>query len=125
MDGRLLSEDPSVRRKIAEIATDIEIVHLLSHKIAWALDEGGDVLGIAAMESNLNDSLGVKLPNLALSILGPYGQLQSGSKHAVLGGMLEEMYRMTAFRLFGLVGPLTRKNFIANHCLDLPQYHGY
>jgi hypothetical protein len=38
---------------------------------------------------------------------------------------LEEMYRITAFRLFGLVGQLTRKNFIANHMLDLPHYHGY
>ena len=73
----------------------------------------------------IHDELSVKFPNLALSILGPYGQLQSGSKHAVLGGMLEEMYRLSTFRLFGLVGQLTRKNFIANHLLGLPHYHGY
>ena len=125
MDGRLLSQEPSVRRKIAEIAAEIEILHLLDYKMAWAQDEGGDVLGVTAMQSIIRDSLSVKLPNLALSILGPYGQLQGGSKHAVLGGALEEMYRLNSFRLFGLVGPLTRKNFIANHLLDLPQYHGY
>ena len=125
MDGRLLSQEPSVRRKIAEIAAEIEILHLLDYKIAWAQDEGGDVLGVTAMQSIIRDTLSVKLPNLALSILGPYGQLQGGSKHAVLGGVLEEMYRLNSFRLFGVVGPLTRKNFIANHLLDLPQYHGY
>ena len=125
MDGRLLSQEPSVRRKIAEIAAEIEILHLLDYKMAWAQDEGGDVLGVTAMQSIIRDSLSVKLPNLALSILGPYGQLQGGSKHAVLGGALEEMYRLNSFRLFGTVGSLTRKNFIANHLLDLPQYHGY
>lgn len=125
MDGHLLSQEPSVRRRIAEIATEIEVVRLLGYKMAWAQDEGGDVLGVTAMYSNIRDGLAVKLPNLALSILGPYGQLQSGSKHAVLDGMLEEMYRLNAFRLFGLIGQLTRKNFIANHLLDLPQYYGY
>ncbi len=125
MDGQLLSQEPSVRRKIAEIATEIEILHLLDYKIAWAHDTGGDVLGVTAIQSIVRDSLSVKLPNLALNILSPYGQLQSGSKHAVLGGMLEEMYRMMAFRLFGVVGPLNRKNFIANRLLDLPQCHGY
>jgi alkylation response protein AidB-like acyl-CoA dehydrogenase len=125
MDGRLLSQEPSVRRKIAEIAAEIEVLHLLDYKMAWAQDEGGDVLGVTAMQSIIRDNLSVKLPNLALSILGPYGQLQGGSKHAVLGGMLEEMYRLNSFRLFGLIGPLTRKNFIANHLLGLPQYHGY
>jgi alkylation response protein AidB-like acyl-CoA dehydrogenase len=125
MDGRLLSQDPPVRRKIAEIATEIEIVHLLGYKMACTQDEGGDVLGATAIESIIRDNLAVKFPNLALCILGPYGQLQSGSKHAVLGGVLEEMYRLNTFNLFGLIGPLTRKNFIANHLLDLPQYHGY
>jgi alkylation response protein AidB-like acyl-CoA dehydrogenase len=125
MDGRLLSQDPSVRRKIAMIATEIEIVHLMDYKIAWAQEEGGDVLGVTAIQSNIRDDLAVKLPNLALSILGPYGQLQSGSKHAVLEGILEEMYRKITFHLFGLLGPLNRKNFIANHCLGLPGYHGY
>jgi alkylation response protein AidB-like acyl-CoA dehydrogenase len=125
MDGRLLSQESSVRRKIAEIATEIEVLHLLDYKMAWAQDEGGDVLGVTAMQSIVRDSLSIKLPNLALSILGPYGQLQNGSKYAVLEGVLEEMYRLNSFRLFGLVGPLTRKNFIANHLLDLPEYHGY
>lgn len=125
MDGRLLSQEPSVRRKIAEIAAGIEIIRLLGYKMAWAQDEGGDVLGAAAVESLVRDSLAVKFPNLALCILGPYGQLQNGSKYAVLNGMLEEMYRLNAFSLFGLIGPLTRKNFIAHHLLDLPQYHGY
>jgi 3-oxocholest-4-en-26-oyl-CoA dehydrogenase alpha subunit len=125
MDGRLLSQEPSVRRKIAELATEIEVLRLLSYKMAWGQDENLDALGAAAIESLVKDSLAVKFPNLALCILGPYGLLQNGSKHAVLGGMLEEMYRLNAFCLFGLVGPLTRKNFIANHILDLPGYHGY
>lgn len=125
MDGRLLSQEPTIRRKIAEIATEIELVRLLGYKMAWAQDEGGDVLGAAAIESNIRDGLSVKLPDLALRILGPYGQLQNGSKHAVLGGVLEEMYRLNSFRLFGMVGPLTRKNYIANRMLDLPQSHGY
>jgi hypothetical protein len=93
--------------------------------MAWAQDKGGDALGAAAVESIIRDNLSVKFPNLALCILGPYGQLQKGSKYAVLQGALEEMYRLNAFSLFGLVGPLTRKNFIANHLLGLPQYHGY
>jgi alkylation response protein AidB-like acyl-CoA dehydrogenase len=125
MDGQLLSQEPLVRQKIAEIATEIEILHLMDYKIGWAHDTGGDILGVTAIQSIVRDSLSVKLPNLALTILGPYGQLQSGSKHAVLGGMLEEMYRMMAFRLFGVIGPLTRKNFIANHLLGLPHSHGY
>jgi alkylation response protein AidB-like acyl-CoA dehydrogenase len=125
MDGRLLSQDPMVRRKIAEIATEIEVLRLLGYKMAWALDNGDDALGATAIESIVRDNLAVKFPNLALCIIGPYGQLQSGSKHAVLGGDLEELYRLNAFSLFGLVGPLTRKNFIANHLLDMPQYHGY
>jgi alkylation response protein AidB-like acyl-CoA dehydrogenase len=125
MDGRLLSEEPSVRRKIAEIATEIEILRLLNYKIAWAHDEGGDVLGATAMQSIIRDGVSIKLPNFALSILGPYGQLQSGSKHAVLDGVLEEMYRLNSFRLFGLIGTLIRKNFIANRLMDLPQSHGY
>src|ERR1043166_3813543 len=40
-DGRALAEDPAVRRKLARLATEIEVARWLAIHNAWAIDQGG------------------------------------------------------------------------------------
>lgn len=124
-NGSFLSQEPSVRQKLAELATELEVLRLLGYKQVWAQGKGLDILKATAIQSIFKDRLMVKLPHIATQILGLYGQVHGESKHAVLKGMMGQMYRDTALYLFANCGELTRKNFIASHVLGLPESHGY
>lgn len=91
-NGQALGKDPLVRRRLAEIATKIEIAYMFFWRTASMLDQGqvpnveSSVLKITTTE------LSRQLADAAMEILGPYNQLMSKSKHAPFRGMAPRGY---------------------------------
>lgn len=120
--GRPLSQNPAVRRKIAEMAIDIQTVRLFYYRWAWMLSKGLDAFTFAATYKVLADSICFGFPNKAMQILGLFGQLAGGSSHAPFGGMVEALYRLTSIFHFVDGGSLAARNYIATLVLGLPEF---
>jgi len=114
-------KDPIIRQKISEVAIDIESAKLLAQKVAWMLDNKiipsheASTLKILVSESEQ------KLVNTAMQILGPYGQLQKGSKWAVLDGSFEWQYRFSLQELIIRGTSEIMRNVIAQRGLKMPR----
>ena len=88
-DGKLLSENPVIRQKLAKLHTDIEAGIALGNKILYLQESGG--LAIEATlpsESKVySTELAQRMGNVATEIMGLYGQIYR-SEWAPLGGIL-------------------------------------
>ncbi len=120
-DGRLLSRDPMVRQKLAEMATDLRIVRFLMYRMAWMETQGLDIFHISSIARVFHVEAWVRFINTAMQILGLGGQLQLREKYAPLRGVMEVLYRAGALQLMQRAGPSYIKSIIATHELGLPE----
>ncbi|MFC1920015.1 acyl-CoA dehydrogenase family protein, partial [Chloroflexota bacterium] len=121
-EGEPLSKNQLVRQKLAQLATEVEIERLWGYRLASMMDTGkmpSYELAMARLHLNIVNQ---RAPNLAMQLLGLYGQLKSGSEEALLGGSMEKAYELST--LLQVVGGSTQilRNIIALRALGLP--HG-
>lgn len=116
-----LAKDPQVRRKLALLAIELEIIRLFTYRIACVLDQG-QVPNVEASALHLfGNEFSPRLANAAADIMGPYGLLSPGSKWAPLGGLIEQGL------LDSISGPIgggtseIQRNTIATRGLGLPR----
>ena len=76
--GQPLARDPVVRRQLANIATDIEVLRMLFYRNGWLIKEGLPTPYESAMNKVLADETGQKLAALGMELLGLYGPLKEG-----------------------------------------------
>lgn len=121
-DGRLLAEDPSVREKLARLATMVEVGRSLSYAIAWyQTHEGLDLPAHLASESKLFATRAeTMLATYGTEILGPYGQLLD-SEWTPLGGQLTELYQETVATNIAGGSSEIQRNIIAWAGVGLPR----
>ncbi|MFA4835187.1 MAG: acyl-CoA dehydrogenase family protein [Dehalococcoidia bacterium] len=120
-DGRPLIEKVTVRQKLAQLATEVEIGFLLGMRMAWLLDEGlsgsheASILKVFATETEQ------RIGRTGMEILGLFGQLQEGSTWAPMKGLLEYFYRFNVF--FTIAGGTSeiQRTIIATSGLGLPR----
>ncbi len=120
-NGKLLSEDPLVRQKIARLYVDIELGYSLAYKIIWLQQQGGMML--AASSASTAKIFGTeflqRLVNAATEIMGLYGQVEL-SRWAPLGHMVEEYQTCPGMNIAGGSNEIQR-NLIAWAGLGLPR----
>ena len=124
LDGQPLCQNALVRHKLAELAIRIEGLRLYTYRFSWTIDNGLDFIGPGALMKFHTDRLLTYFVNVAMQILGPYGQLKKGAKYAQLGGVIENMYRLFTLRSFASTGPSAMRNVIASTMLGLPNEFG-
>jgi alkylation response protein AidB-like acyl-CoA dehydrogenase len=90
--GAPLSRDPGVRRRLAAMATDIAALRMLFYRAACLLRDRAPITYETAVAKVMADELGQKLARLGMDILGPWGPLREGSRHARLGGHISHDY---------------------------------
>jgi alkylation response protein AidB-like acyl-CoA dehydrogenase len=90
--GAPLSRDPGVRRRLAAMATDIAALRMLFYRAACLLRDRAPITYETAVAKVMADELGQKLARLGMDILGPWGPLREGSRHARLGGQISHDY---------------------------------
>ena len=122
-DGRLLSEDPLVRQKLAKLFVDIETGYSLSYNIAWLQQKGGLIMAAsAASEAKVFGSeLTQRIANYATEIMGLYGQLEH-CKWAPLGGSMVAAYQFAPGGNIAAGSSEIQRNLIAWVGLGLPRF---
>jgi alkylation response protein AidB-like acyl-CoA dehydrogenase len=122
-EGRLLSQDPVIRQKVAQMATDIQAMRFLTYRMAWMETQGLDVSFIANIVRVLTVEAGLRFNNVAMQLLGLEGQLATNSNYAPIGGIMEWLYRFDALQWFNRGGISYAKTTIATQGLGLPELH--
>ena len=120
-EGQLLSKDPVIRQKIAQIATDIQAMRFLTYRMAWMETQGFDLSLIAHIVRVFTVEAGLSFNNLAIQFPGLEGQLAPNSNYAPLGGILELLYRFDALQWFNRGGISYAKTVIATQGLGQPE----
>jgi alkylation response protein AidB-like acyl-CoA dehydrogenase len=120
-NGKPLIKDPGVRKAIAKMAIDIEVLRLAAWRTAWRFGErkrlGPLDFDLTGLFSRLN---GISHSVMRLNILGTYGQLRGGSKYAKLAGAIERVWQIT--RSMHYAGTLEAvKIVLAGRVLGLPR----
>ena len=118
--GEPLSKDPVIRQKLAELAIEFEVGSLIQAQASWMISKGLVPETETSISKVFSSELGQRLLNAAMHILGPYGQLQEGSKWAVFDGTIERNYRSAVMTTFGAGSSEILRNIIAIRGLGLP-----
>jgi hypothetical protein len=121
-DGRPLREDPVVRQRIAQLATQTEVARVLGLKFVAASTRGGKPPTVEASEYKLYATqLSQRVANAALDVAGAGGQLRVRTGTAPMRGRPELSYRYSVIDTIGGGASEIQKNIIARRKLGLPK----
>lgn len=121
--GKLLSEDPIIRNKLAQLAIDMEVGRALAYQIAWTQEKKG-LIGAAALASSAKvygTELLQHLAYTALEILGLPGLIKTGSELAPYKGVFESTYQFAPGMNIAAGSSEVQRNMIAWMGLRLPR----
>ncbi|TET55331.1 MAG: acyl-CoA dehydrogenase [Dehalococcoidia bacterium] len=115
-----LSCDPNVRSKLAQLRIEFEVGRLLGYRVTCVMEEGRTPNWESAMSKAYSTEFEKRLANVAMEILGPYGQLMPGSRLVPLRGMAPHSY--LGSKGYSLQAGTTEilKNILAARGLGLP-----
>ena len=121
-DGEPLRDDPVVRRRMAQLATDLEVSRVLGLRVVQASMMGGPPPTTQASEYKLfTTELSKRLADASMDICGPGSQLRVRTEEAPLEGRAESTYRYTVIDTIGGGTSEVQKNIIARRELGLPK----
>lgn len=121
LDGRLLSQDPSVRAKLVESAIEIEACRQVFWSIGWKLDMGTTLTYEASAAKVLADDMGLRFFDRGMQIMGLYAYAGEDDKWAVLRKNLRRWFLWTGGdSLAGGTSEIAR-NTMATAGLGLPR----
>ena len=118
--GKTLSQNPDVRRKLAQLKVEFDVGRLLTYRVALVIDEGHAPNIEASMAKMYSTAFEQRLARTAMDILGPAGLLMEGSKHVPINGLGADSY--LASKGYSLQAGTSEilKNIIAQRGLGLP-----
>ncbi|MSQ28775.1 MAG: acyl-CoA dehydrogenase [Dehalococcoidia bacterium] len=119
--GRVLGKRPEVRFRLADLAVALEVGRFLAYRTVWMLEHGDIPNKEASAAKAFSSETNQRLANFGVSMLGLYGTLQRDSKHALLRGRLEQMYKETVFYTVAAGSSEIQRNIIATRGLGLPR----
>ncbi len=119
--GRLLADNPDVRRHLAQMATEIEVAQALEDR-AFALLKNGEPLDHEASLLKLYGSaMRQRFADRALDILGPLGRLEDGEAGAPLGGEIAKLAKTVVIDTIGGGTSEILKTVVATRGMGLPR----
>jgi len=119
--GKPLAEDPLIRQRLGQLATEVEVARALAWRIA-SVQTKGDIPGPEAPALKVFASeLFQRIAQTGMQMLGLYGQLESDSKWAPLAGAFERLYLVSVSRTIAAGTSEIQRNIIAERGLSLPR----
>ncbi len=110
-----------VRNKLADLVVDVETGRLVAYRTAW-LQAKGEVPNYEASIGKVWMALlGIKVANVGVNLMGPFGALQPGSRWAQLHGRLVTAYLLSVSGPIGGGTTEIQRNIIAQRGLGLPR----
>ena len=95
-DGGRPWDKATVRNKLGELTIQVEVGRLIAYRTAWMQSTGELPNYQASIGKIWMAQLGVAVANYGVNLMGPYGQLEPGSKAAQLFGRVETAYLLAA-----------------------------
>ena len=120
-EGNPLANNHSVRIKLAEIATKIEIAYMFFWRTAEKLDKGQVPDVESSMLKLSTTELSRHLANVAMEIFGPYSQLETESEWTPIRGMAPRGYLDCISATIGAGTSEIQRSIIATRGLGLPR----
>lgn len=120
-DGRPLSQDPAVRRRLAQMEVEFEAALCFEEHALFLLRDGKPIESEGTLSKLVGSELRQRLGYLALDILGSWGRLVQGSKWAPLAGEVERMSRAAVIETIGGGTSEVLRNVVAQRTLQLPR----
>ncbi|MSQ34064.1 MAG: hypothetical protein EXR60_06585 [Dehalococcoidia bacterium] len=121
LDGRRLRDDPRLRHKLAELRVELEVARVMSYRIGW-MQSNGQVPNREASENKLFSSeFTQRMYNVAMQMLGLYGQLPTKGKWSKLNGRVSDQYLVTVPVTIYAGSSEIQRNIIAQRGLGLPR----
>jgi alkylation response protein AidB-like acyl-CoA dehydrogenase len=120
-DGRLLAEEPDVRRKLAQLSVEAEVLRILCYRITWLQTKGKVPSYEASVSKVFGAELLKRLTDGAMHILGPFSQIDRGSKWAALQGEVLRLFLTSPSMGIGGGTNEIQKSIIAMRGLGLPR----
>ena len=119
--GRLLAHDPVIRRKLAEIATDIAVLRMLYYRNGWLLKEGRATPYESSLNKVFADETGQKFAALGMEILGLYGPLTEETQWTKLRGQMQHAYQTSLGHTIAGGTSEVLRSTVATRGLGLPR----
>jgi len=110
--GRPIGAFQAVQHPLAETATELEQIRLLTAKAAWLQSQGMDCATEAAMAKLAASEAAVRATDRGMRVLGGYGLVEESP--------MERLFRDTRLGLFSPISNEMVKNFVAER-LGLPR----
>jgi hypothetical protein len=121
-DGKPLKDDPVVRQRLAQLATQLEVARTIGLRFVFESAKGGAAPTAWASEYKLfATELSKRLANASMDIAGPGSQLRVKTPEAPMAGRAESTYRYTVIDTIGGGASEIQKNIIARRKLGLPK----
>ncbi len=120
-DGQPVVEQPGVKTKLAELMVDVEVLKMLNYYVAWLITNDVVPYAEASVVKVFGAELYQRVNHSLLQIMGPFGQLQIGSKWAPLKGRIEQALRSDVILTFGGGASEVQRNIIAMAGLGMPR----
>jgi alkylation response protein AidB-like acyl-CoA dehydrogenase len=120
-NGKTVLDQPWVRGRLVDMALESEVLKLLNYRVAWMLTRGE----LPMVESSMIKVFGSehirRATDVALQVMGLYGQLETGSKWVPARGRPEHVYRMQVLLTFGGGTNEVLRDMMAMMGLGLPR----
>jgi hypothetical protein len=120
-DGVPLKDDPVLRQRVAQLATECEVARLLGVKFVDAALSGKTPTYEASAYKLYATELSLRVANATMDVIGPGAQLALGTEGAPLNGRAESCYTYTVIDTIGGGSSEVQKNIISKRKLGLPK----
>lgn len=120
-NGRVLAEEPGIRKKLAQLAVDAEVLRILCYRITCLQTKGKIPTSYASVSKVFGAELLGRMCDVGMHILGPFCQINRGSKWAVLQGEVLRLFLAAPSRVMGGGTNEIQKSIIATRRLGLPR----
>ena len=121
VDGKPIIEQPLVRRKLADLWLELNILRYLSYRVVSLQDSGQVPNYESSIVKVFNSEYSQRLANAGLHILGLHGQLQQDSPNARLHGRFERSYVASVGATIAAGTSEIQRSIIATRGLGLPR----
>ena len=119
-NGKPLAQETLIRQKLAQLQVEFDVGRLLTYRVVLVMEEGRAPNVEAAMAKAYSTAFEQHLADVAMEILGLYGQLIAESKWAPILGMAPHSYlASTGYSLQAGTSEVLR-NVVASRGLGLP-----
>lgn len=120
-EGRSLSRNALVRRKLADMAIELETLKLFAYQMTWKMSQGAIPSYEASRNKLLSEEVLKRMAIIGAEILGVYSQVDPGSWWARLGGLIQGTYLGFPGQLIAAGTAEIEKGIIAQFGLGLPK----